>query len=322
MNKIHEKSPCCNASIRLFGDRRRQCSSCKKTWRVWKKKRGRKHDRLSMDLLYRYFEGKQDSSRLEKNVRSARLRSLLKKFNEETSWPESPKGPLIVIADGLIEFFKGEKYTVYFILVRSIGSSKAFILPPYFRAGGEVVAGWQEAFAQVPDEIFDRICALVCDGHGGLIYLAKAMHWLLQRCHFHLLAGIAHCASFGPLNKTRGLGLRIKNLVEMVLYHKNLEDVNVALEALLEMKKNITSRNLKTVISGFLRHHEDFRTYLNFPEHFLPTTSNSAEFLNARVRDLQYRAKGFRTPQSLFAWITGLCKYKKSVTCRGKNQPN
>jgi len=233
-----------------------------------------------------------------------------------------PGGPLIVIADGLIEFFGKEKYTVYIILVRSISGSKALILPPYMRAGGEVVLGWREAFERIPNEVFNRIEGLVCDGHGGLVYLAKAHHWILQRCHFHLLSRIAHCASFGSLNKNGGMGLRIRRLVEVVLYQKDSEGILLALEALKKIKTTISSPSFKTVISGFLWHYEDFRTYLNYPQYFLPTTSNSAEFLNSRIRDLQYRARGFRTSQSFFAWISGLCKYRKSVTCRGKIQPN
>lgn len=275
-----------------------------------------------MKSLFQYFQGQLKSSRLEKRTVSARLRFLLQKFNRETPWPKVPEGPLIAIADGIIEFFKGEKYTVYIILVRSINSSRACILPPYMRKGGEVVLGWQESFAQIPVDVFSRIEGLVCDGHGGLVRLARSNRWVLQRCHFHLLARIGHYASFGSCNRTRNVGTRIKRLVEIVLYRKSPEEVSLALEALEKIRNTITSRSFKTVISGFLRNYQDFRSYLNYPQYFLPTTSNSVEFLNSRIRDLQYRARGFRTPQSFFTWITGLCKYRKTQTCRGKNQPN
>lgn len=321
MNKLHEKSPCCRVAVRRFGQRRRQCSSCQKTWRLWKRKRGRKLKRLPLETLLQYFKGASKTN-LQKRTFSARLRIVLKKFNEETPWPEVPDGPLIVIADGLLQPFQGEMYTLYVILVRSISGNQAIILPPYLRSGGEVALGWREAFAQLPSGILSRVEALVCDGHGGLVYLAKDHLWLLQRCHFHLLARIAHNASLGPLNKNKGLGKKVKNLVGVILYDINEFSVILALEALKKLKQNISSRNFKTVISGFIKHHQDYRTYLENPTYFLPTTSNSAESLNAQIRDLQYRAKGFRTPNSFFAWITAFCKYKKSITCRGKIQPN
>lgn len=322
MNKKHEKSSCCSAPIRLFGARRRQCVSCKRTWRVWPKKQGRKRVRLNVKSLFEYFGGTLKNKRLKKRTLSAHLRSLLGKFNSNTPWPPVPEENLIVIADGLIQFFKKEKYTIYFILVRSITGSRAFILPPYMRKGEEATLGWHEAFAQIPNDVFVRIKALVCDGHTGLVYLAKANYWVLQRCQFHLLARVAHNASFGPLGKNKGIGLKVKNLMELVLYHKNSTVILLAIEALRKIKKGISSRNFKTVISGFTRHYEDYRSYLNFPEYNLPTTSNTAESLNALIRNLQYRAKGFNTPKSLFAWIEGFCKYKKSITCNPKNQPN
>lgn len=294
----------------------------KKTWRVWKKKRGRKHTRLNENTLLQYFEGTLKSARLEKRTLSARLRILLQKFNKETPWHKIPAGPLIVVADGLIQYFEKEKYTIYFILVRSTESSKAVILPPYMRRGGEVVLGWQEAFAQIPNTVSLQIVALVCDGHGGLVYLAKAREWVLQRCQFHLLARVAHCASFGALGKNNGIGIRVKNLMEVVLYGKDPVPIPLAIEALKKIKSEVSSRAFKTLISGFTKHYQDYRSYLNFPHYHLPTTSNSAESLNALIRDLQYRARGFKTPQSLFAWIVGFCKYKKSITCNSKIQPN
>lgn len=322
MSHIHEKSPCCHSHIHRFGSRRRQCASCKKTWRVWKKQRGRKRHRLPVDLLFRYFKGELGNTRLKKRTRAARLRSILQKFNEETPWPEIPEGPLVIVADALIEYIEKKKYAVYFILIRSIGNSQAFIFPPSMRAGGEVVLGWHEAFSSIPRSIFGRVRALVCDGHGGLVYLAKRHGLALQRCHFHLLARIAHNASTGPLGKNKGIGIKLKKLIEVVLYGKDQIAIYAAIEELKMIKKQITSPNFRTVISGFIKNFEDYRSYLNFPAYNLPTTSNTAEHLVGLVRDLQYRARGFRTPESLFSWITALCKYRRSVTCRAKIQPN
>jgi hypothetical protein len=305
-----------------LGERRRRCSLCKKTWRVWQKKRGRKHDRLDMNYLFKYFKGIQINARLKKKTHSARLRSLLNMFNQNTPCPPIPDGPLIVIADGLIQFFSKEKYTIYFILIRSTTDSKAFILPPYMRKGGEVNQGWREAFAQIPNEIFVRIKALVCDGHGGLIYLAKGNNWVLQRCQFHLLARVAHCASFGLLGKSNGVGIRVKNLIEVALYTHNSNTVSLAIGALIKIKLGITSKTFKGVISGFIKNYDDYRSYLNYPQYNLPATSNTAESLNALLRDLQYRARGFRTPRSLMSWIIGFCKYKKYLTCNPKTTPN
>lgn len=322
MNKLHEKSPCCNASIRLFGERRRQCTTCKKTWRVWKKNLGRKKHRCNFHQLFQYFEGKSGNTRIERRTFSARLRLALQKFNEEVPWPEIPSGPLIAIADGIIEYFGNKKYCIYFILLRRVSDSKAFILPPYMHVKGENADGWKKAFLRIPKNMQNRICTLVCDGHRGLICVAGTYGWSLQRCHFHLIRSIAHFASFGPRNKTKSIGIRIGNLVRVILNHKEEMALSLALKSLQKIKDTIISKRFKTVVSGFLRYHEDYRTYLDLPHFNLPSTTNSAESLNSLIRGLQYRARGFRTPKSYFSWITGFCKYKKWITCRPKNQPN
>lgn len=247
---------------------------------------------------------------------------MLTQFNEKGPWEVIPGGPLIAIADAMIEYIDKRPYTIYFILVRSIHGSQAFILPPLMLPGGELVSGWGQSFRGIPAEVFARIVALVCDGHQGLVCGSKRLGWLLQRCHFHLLARIAHNVSFGPSGKNRSLGIRIQKLVHVVLYNKEISLVHEALDEIKVIKKTITSRNFKTVLSGFLKHYDDYRTYLELPQFQLPSTSNTAEHLVGLVRDLQYRAHGFRTPDSLFAWVSGFCKYHKSVTCRPKIQPN
>lgn len=321
MNKIHEKSPCCYASVRRFGERRRQCSLCQKTWRVWRKKRGRTKRRIQPEILARYFQGSLSWASLDRHTRAARLRNTLRVFNEKTTWHPVPNGPLIAVVDGLVEYFNGKKYTLYLVLLRSVSGQRAIILPPYLKPGTESGYGWQEALLQLPAEVHGRIVTLVCDGHIGLIEVAKNFGWIVQRCHFHLLARIEHCMSSGPRGKNIKPAVRLKKLVRYVLYRDNREAID-ALNQLAIIKSTISSPAFRTVISGLLKHYKDYRRYLEFPSYCLPTTSNSAEHLVGLIRDLQYRARGFRTPTSFMAWATGFCKYKKTITCKPKIQPN
>ncbi|MBI2639091.1 hypothetical protein HYW83_05890 [Candidatus Peregrinibacteria bacterium] len=242
-------------------------------------------------------------------------------FNEKTSWHPVPDGPLIAIVDGLVEYFNGKKYTLYLILLRSISGNKAVILPPYLKVGTESGHGWNEALLRLPQEVYDRIIALVCDGHTGLIVVAKGFGWIVQRCHFHLLSRIQHCMSCGSRGKNIKLAIRLRKLAQCVLYRDDREAID-ALNQLAVIKPTITSPAFRTVISGLLKHYLDYRRYLEFPLYCLPTTSNSAEHLIGLIRDLQYRARGFRTPKSFMIWATGFCKYQKTITCRPKIQPN
>ncbi|MFC1615157.1 hypothetical protein ACFL22_01230, partial [Patescibacteria group bacterium] len=51
MKKIQTNSLCCGVKIHNYGERRRQCSKCKKTWRIYKKKTGRKKIRVTTNIV-------------------------------------------------------------------------------------------------------------------------------------------------------------------------------------------------------------------------------------------------------------------------------
>ena len=56
MHSWHAKSRCCRAKIYHFGSRhRRQCSQCKRTWRIRKKRAGRKRHRMRAGALKAVF---------------------------------------------------------------------------------------------------------------------------------------------------------------------------------------------------------------------------------------------------------------------------
>ena len=324
--KKHEKSVCCNENIWKLNSRRRQCSKCKKTWRVWPKKLGRKSQRINFEFLFKYLKNESGSIRqraLSRGICPVALqRHMIKtanKFNETTPWPEIPSGDLVAIADALVEYIDGVRNTIYLILIRSINSNKAAIMPCFVAVNrGEDFGGWDSAFNLIQPDARQRIRALVCDGRSAFGTMSKKYNWVLQRCHFHLLARIAHNRSIRHFSRTSEQGKYIQSLAQIVLISKNEDSVKNALNKLKELMPKIASRCFKTVISGFLKNYLDYRSYLNYPEYSLPTTSNSAEHLVGIIRDLQYRARGFNSVKSLKLWVECLLKFTKFVTCNGK----
>lgn len=325
MNTIHEKSPCCGDTIWRRGKRRRQCRTCGRTWRSWKRKVGRKEYRPCFDELIAYLKHEKGSLRQQaarKHITPAgfqkRMKATLSSFNKNTAWSSAPDGHLIAIADAMIEYINGIGHTVYLILLRELNGNKAIIAPFSVRINeGEGLAGWKWAFAQLPPSVHERIRVVVCDGVNALGTIANEEGWILQRCHFHLLARLAHNCSQRRFGKNPMMGKRIQKLAQIVLTHLDEAIMQLAIEELRLIRMNTTSRSFRTVLSGFIKHYDHYRSYLNFPEYHIPTTSNSAEFLIGQIRDLQYRARGFRTLKSLTSWMEAYCKLNKSVTCNG-----
>ena len=331
MNKIQEKSPCCRGSIWRRGERRRQCSVCGVCWRVWQRKKGRKCARNTFEPLLKYIKNSSGSlsqqaskKKISVSGRSAQMRRLVKGYNQITPWPTAPEGELIAVVDAIFEYINKVSYVFYFIYLRPISSSKATIMP--FHVGineTEGFGGWSRAFASLDPDVFKRITALACDSCSGLLGFAKRQGWVVQRCHFHLLARLSHHCSQRKFGKNPILGRHFQKLANIVITSTNEEQVTTALNELQEMKIHAMSKSFKTVLSGFLKHYQEYRAYINYPQLGLPNTSNTAEHFNSCIRDLQYRARGFRSFKSLSAWIEVLVKSSKTVTCNPKiSAPN
>ena len=124
------------------------------------------------------------------------------------------------------------------------------------------------------------------------------------------------------MSRKRSEGEELYALITCVLADPNKKNAMRARDRIEEIGWLTSSKILKKVIQGFVTSADDYRTYLNHPELNLPTTSNTAEALNALVDDLLSRTRGFRTVASLNAWIIALCKERKTIKCRGKYQQN
>jgi hypothetical protein len=253
----------------------------------------------------------------------ARLNRSLDKFLRQTPWPELPQDkPLVAIADAMVHWIEGVQYSFYFILLRPIDSESAVIVSPIARQGTEDAFGWSVAFSCIPEHIQSEIKALVCDGRAGLIHYAKARNWIIQRCQFHLTARLQLKRSKWKTSRHGNEGRRLYELVKTIFTTLDQRCLSRSVSELEEIAWHTTQRDLRTILNGFVKHYEQYRSYLLYPELNLPTTSNSIEVLIGGIRNLTHRARGFRTLDSFTKWISAHLKRKKKFTCRGFHQPN
>jgi len=322
MNKLHEKSPCCQAKIYKIGGKRKQCSECKKTWTNWQKKRGRKAKRTSIDLVRRVL-GKGEktthiASRSNSITRSGLCHRLSKSILKTKRANKYPAGWLIILADG-VRFSLEQKYwTLYVFAVRSQTGGKAYLLDPILLLGKESLRGWKTAFEAVPAEINNRILALVSDGFRGVDGLAKKNGWICQRCHFHLLAQLQIRLGFWkhlPDHPIR------KEIYETIC--KLLRTINNESKYSLELYELINSprcpQYYRRLGNEFLRRLTEFRNYIYHPELNLPHTTNCMESFNNIIRD---RCKYQRTAKSLQARSIALTRTSISVNCNNRKITN
>lgn len=289
------------------------------TWRIRKKRRGRKRLRATAWHAARYLRNRAPRpSRFTAATYSYRRAASRAALLRNLSWPEPPRtGPLILVADAFLQRVEDVWYTWYCVLARASDGEDAAILPPRCRRGTEVAIGWQEAFAALPAAVLRHSVALICDGHNGLILEARRRDWLIQRCHFHLLARLQSHRSRWRRGRYQTEGKKIHAAVHEVLTARSKHAVTLALRQLSVIGRTTTSWEIRRVISGLMTNYGEYRTYLRHPELRLPTTSNTAESFIGLIRAICQRAHGFRTLRSLHAWIEAFVKIQRTMKCRG-----
>ena len=322
MRNIHEK---CGGTLVRWGGRRRRCARCGHTVTRWPRRRGRKRKRTSAIVAQRYLRGESAVSAAiaRKRLRPAdaverAVRRSCEQFFAHAPWPPVPAAvPLIAVADALMVRTEERVCVIYLILVRPVAADRAVIMPPLIQDGKESWQGWQEAFAALHPDVRRRIIALACDGHRGLYSVALRHRWHIQFCIFHLIAKIQGRRSRNRYGRHRQEGKAIMARVRTVLMGLEDAEVTAALKELNDFRSRTRSPQLKRYLSGFIRHHHLYRTYLRYPKLNLPRTSNSAESLIRIIRKLLSRAHGFRASKSLTLWVHALLKERRTMTCNG-----
>lgn len=327
MNK-HAKSPCCNAPVRRFGKRRRQCTQCSSTWRIRQKRRGRKRTRITASLLTDTIQHRETlvqrarRSQLSAAVLQKRHRYQLASYLAHDSVVQVPSGKLILILDGMWFKFQDARWVIYLLAVRPVRSTIATFLDPVFLPGRESLSSWQHVVSQMPQDAKKRIVAMVADGFRGGAVLAAEHGWILQRCHFHIIA---------ELQRMRGVGKRVQHpKIREAIYRTVREALETTDQRRLKELVRILHRLAAHAhcphwmgmrVREFLRHSDNFRAYQNHPELRLPSTTNTVESMGRTIRDVVRRSHGFRTPQSLRQWITAQLRICPTRTCNPKIFP-
>ena len=163
---------------------------------------------------------------------------------------------------------------------------------------------------------------MISDGHLGLVHEGLWRGWVIQRCHFHLLARIQSRRSRFATARNRKEAEEIFRLARIVLAHADETAIQQPLVRIEEIGWNSTSPEIRKVLSGFVKNYQQYRSYLRHPELHLPITNNTAESLASSIADLKHRMRGFPTLRSFSQWIVALLKFKKSIACNGFPQQN
>lgn len=324
-----KKSQCCGAVVWRFGDRRRKCSFCTKTWSIRSCRKGRKQMRQRPRFSHRVLTENRSLRKFSENANTNRekirkrfhssLDVLLKKnFSPDNLLPK--KGKLIAITDALHFHSEGKDAMIIIILLRTIRNDKAVVASIEIMFGGETEENWKSAFESLSRGLKKRIIALISDDSLGLVKYAKINEWIIQLCNFHLKARFQRFLGKKKRIKSRKERWLAYQLVTQVAEEKNKKRLGPLIREIRKLSKNKNlSKYVRLHLRGFLRNWRDYRTYLKYPELNLPNTSNSAEAVVKIVRDILYQKRGFKTVKSLKRWIKAVQILHPIITCKRAN---
>jgi hypothetical protein len=324
------KSPCCGSKIWALPARRRQCSNCKSRWRVRSKKRGRRERRNDERLIAHVLSRRRSltdlaqHARLSRQAISARFRKVLARHAAAATNQRAHTGEAILLVDGLWFRFKRRPWVLYLTALRPVQEDRATFLDPVLLEGVESKEAWIKVIGMIPKDRRESIRAIVGDKFSGCRDIARINGWILQLCHFHLLAQFKGRITLRSTTKARVLRQEVYKLVSKALLtidSAKLGSIRFCLKALLAEAN--TPKRYKSVVRGFLRTIDDYHAYLIHPELRLPRTNGTSEAMARRVRDLLYGTRSISSPTALTNWATSLVRLKPTIMCRpGPQQPN
>ena len=299
---------------------------CQHTWTIRPRKRGRPAHRTPASVLHRVFvEGFTLSQLFSKRPGVAlpayryRFRQALRRFVARPSPQKIPRGPLVLLADGLWFEFDGMPWVLYLTALKPCRSNYATFLDPLLLPGKEGASRWQQALAAIPPDATRRIQAMLVDNLPGMRRLAHQRQWVLQLCHFHLLLklqaqrrGVRYTLRGGPVRE------KIHQLIRSALDLPDGQRLSRTLERLERLSHaDCGTQRIQTTVREFLNGLQFYRSYLTHPHLGLPRTTNSVESMCRLLRELFRSSRAGSNPASVLLWATALIRLRPNVTCNG-----
>lgn len=320
MTILQEKSKCCGAKIIRFGGKRRQCIACKKTWRAYPAKRGRKGSRKQNNYLHKIF----CQGFLVKQIAvhsNLSVDAIYKRFNKNLAGIVNRERvvrirgqKLILIIDAQWHYFKGNLWTLYCASIKSTSSENVTVLDPILRLGRENATDWNCIINGLSPAIKNRAVALVSDGIRGVETIATNNGWVIQRCHFHLLSMLQKMRGKRASTPGRLIREEIYSSVKLALSETSMRRLNILCRRLagLAHTEGCPVR-MKNTVRDFLRRLPEFRNYMEYPELNLPTTVNVMESVNSLIRR---KTRTVNSPKSWHKWAVAAVRFKSKFTCK------
>lgn len=248
-----------------------------------------------------------------------RFRQALHRFVARPSPQKIPRGPLVLLADGLWFEFDGVPWVLYLMALKPCHGNYAIFLDPLLLPGKEGATRWHQAFAAIPPGASRRIQAMVVDNLPGMRKLATEHKLVLQLCNFHLLLklmaqrrGVRYSLRGGPVRE------EIHQLIRSTLELPEGRRLSRTVERLGHLSRgDCGTERIQTTVREFLNGLKYYRAHLMHPQLGLPRTTNAVESMCRLLRELLRSSRAGSNPASVLLWATAFIRLRPRVNCNG-----
>jgi hypothetical protein len=248
-----------------------------------------------------------------------RFRQALERFVARPRALRLPRGPLVLLVDGLWFQFDGRPWVLYLSAVRACQGHTAVFLDPLLFPGKEGVRHWEHVLAAIPPDAARRIQALVGDNLPGLRRLARRHGWVLQLCHFHLLLKL-QVHRRGVHYRLRGGPIRLA-IYQAIRHALELPEGPRLRRTLRRLERlaaaDCGTSRIQMAVRECLRGLAFYRAYRLHPHLGLPCTTNALESMGRLLREMFRRSRAGSTPRAVHLWATAFIRLRPTITCTG-----
>jgi hypothetical protein len=248
-----------------------------------------------------------------------RFRQALRRFVRRAGPQTIPRGPLVLLADGLWFEFEGTPWVLYLTALKPCQANQAVFLDPLLLPGREGATRWQQVLDAIPPKTKGRIRAIVTDNLPGIRKLAHQHRWVLQLCHFHLLLKLM--ARRGSVRYTlRGGPVRekIHKLVREALELPDGTRLSSSIDRLRQLSLgDCGTLRMQTTVREFLTSLSFYRAYRTHPSFGIPITTNVVESMCRLLREMFRSSRSGSNPASTLLWATAFIRMRATLVCNG-----
>lgn len=161
--------------------------------------------------------------------------------------------------------------------------------------------------------------AVVSDGFPGLNNIFKTNGWIVQRCHFHLIAELQRRRARKRNFSGRPIREMAYQTIKELLVTTSTDRTSLLFKRLNRISNNhICPTKIKMIVREFVRCNNEFRSYLQYPELNLPNTNNIMESVSSFVRS---RSAKLKTPSAWHKWAIATIRFHPKFVCKRAKLP-